>query len=197
MDKPDPVTIKKWVSSYFKKEGIDITREAVDLICELKGQDTSGIKHELDKLAGYSGGKKLEVSDVEELVGRSVTETVFKLVDAINAKDPKWAFRVLSDLYDQKKQPHEIIGYLAWYLKIMQKIVFLTTGGEANANIIASEIGYSAGYAKRLLRQAKGYSAEKVSKWVNYLLEADRDIKTGKKEARLALEEIITRFLSG
>jgi DNA polymerase-3 subunit delta len=197
VDKPDPLTIKKWISSYFKKEKIEISREAVDLICELKGQDTSGIKNELDKLAGYSGGEKIGAGDVEELVGRSVTETVFKLVDAINAKDAKWAFRILGDLYDQKKQPHEIIGYLAWYLKIMQKIVFLTAGGETNANIIASEIGYSAGYAKRLLRQAKGYSAGKLSKWVNCLLEADRDIKTGRKEARLALEEIVTKFLSG
>ncbi|MFQ5952583.1 MAG: DNA polymerase III subunit delta [Candidatus Omnitrophota bacterium] len=193
-DKPDLATMKKWIKSFFKKENIDISREAVDLIVELKGQDSSGIKTELEKLASYSGGKKIEVSHVEELVGRSVTETVFKLVDAINAKDSKWAFRVLSDLYDQKKQPHEIIGYLGWYFKVIQKIIFLSSK-KTGINAIASEIGYSPGYVRRLSEQSKKYSAEKISRWISLLLDTDRDIKTGRKDAVLALETLVTTFL--
>jgi DNA polymerase-3 subunit delta len=194
-DKPDAATIKKWIRAFFKKEGIEISPGAVDLIYELKGEDTVGVKGELEKLAGYSGGQRIEIEHVEQLVGRSVTETVFKLVDAVNMNNGEWVFRVLGDLYDQKKQPHEVIGYLAWYLKVMQKLILLTAKG-ANINEMASELGYSVGYVRRLQNQSKGYSAEKVGRWISFLLETDRDIKTGRKEARLALEALVTTLLN-
>ncbi len=87
MRKPDKATVKKWIRGFFKKEDIDISPAATDLVAELKGDDISGIKTELEKIAAYSGGEKIETEDVEKLVGRSVTETVFKLVDAINKLD--------------------------------------------------------------------------------------------------------------
>ncbi|MGB2600189.1 MAG: DNA polymerase III subunit delta [Candidatus Omnitrophota bacterium] len=193
--KPNEATVKKWIRGFFKKEGIEISPEAVNLIAELKGDDTSGIKTELEKLASYSGGDRIEVEHVENLVGRSVAETVFSLVDAINRSDPKWAFRILRDLYDQKKQPHEVIGYLAWYLRTMQQVVFLSDKGK-NVKEIASQIKYSPAYAKRLMAQSKGYTAVKIDRWVFLLLEADRDIKTGRRGATLALEALITSFLT-
>ncbi len=193
-DKPTPQTIKSWVRAFFKKENVDITPEAVDLIGELKGQDTSGIKAELDKLIGYSGGERIEVKHVEDLVGRSVTETVFKLVDAINGRDPKWVLRVLRDLYDQKKQPPEIIGYLGWYIRVIQKIVLLRAKGMDIAGI-ASEVGYSAGYVRRLSGQAKKYSIKRINRWIDLLLTTDRDIKTGQKQGDLALEMLLVSLV--
>ncbi len=98
-------------------------------------------------------------------------------------------------LYDQKKQPQEIIGYLAWYLRTIGKIVFLSDK-TSSVREIASKIKYSPAYTKRLMDQSKKYSAEKLDGWVELLLKTDRDIKTGKKAANLALEELITTFLS-
>ncbi|RKY41164.1 MAG: DNA polymerase III subunit delta [Candidatus Makaraimicrobium thalassicum] len=193
-DKPAPSTIKSWVRAFFKKEGIRISPEAVELIVELKGTDTFGIKAELDKLICFSGGEKIEAGHVEQLVGRSMKETVFKLVDAINAGDAGWAFEILNDLYDQKKHPHEIIGYLGWYMRIMQKIALLSGRG-AGPEGIAAGLGYSPAYTRRLLGQAKKYSVGRIDRWVSLLLETDRDIKTGRKQPALALEMLLASFL--
>ena len=192
---PDAATVKKWIRGFFKNEDIEISPQAVNLIAELKGDDISGIKTELEKIAAYSGGEKIEAGNIEELVGRSVTETVFKLVDAINKKDAKWAFRIIQDLYSQKKQPHEVIGYLAWYLRTIQKIVALTSETKSIKEI-ASRIKYSPAYTRRLMTQAENYSTDKLERWVSLLFETDRDIKTGKKPATLALETLITAFLT-
>ncbi len=193
---PDKAAIRKFISSFLKEKGIEITREAADLILELKGEDLAGIKTELEKLAGYSGGGKIEAVHVEELVGRSVSETVFKLVDAINSRDADWAFRILNDLYGQKKQAPEIIGYLGWYLRMMQKIALVSSRG-GGTSAIAAETGYSPAYVKRLLGQSKKYPVKRIDRWVWLLFEADREIKTGLKEPELALETLLVRFLNG
>jgi DNA polymerase-3 subunit delta len=195
LDKPDAATIKKWIRTFFKKEGIEISPRAVDLICELKGEDTVGIKGELEKMAGYSGGQRIEEEHVEQLVGRSVTETVFKLTDAINARDADWAFRVLRDLYDQKKRPHEIIGFLGSYLKNIKEVMMLSRTIR-DSQKIAQETGKNPWYVKRLLQQSKNYSVDRIDNWISALLETDRSIKTGRKEAVLALEMLITAFLN-
>jgi len=194
-DRPDTATIGGWIRGFMKKEGVEISADAVALIVELKGTDTAGVKIELDKLVCFAGGERIEREHVETLVGRSVTETVFKLVDAINERDGEWAFNVLNDLYDQKKQPPEIIGYLGWYIRMIQKIKLLTGRGVGPAGI-AEELGYSPGYARRLSGQAMRYSADRVEKWVSLLCETDRTIKTGLKPGQLAVETLLANLLN-
>lgn len=150
---------------------------------------------ELEKLAAFSGDERIEKEHVEQLVGRSVTDTVFKLVDAINSSKGKWAFQILEDLYDQKKQPQEILGYLFWYIKVIQKILNLSGQG-MSVDEIAANIKYSRGYTGRLLSQAKMYKKGKAAEWIDLLFQADRDIKTGRKPAALAIEMLLVSLLS-
>jgi len=192
-DKPTPDTMKKWVRSFMKKQGVEISPRAVDLIVELKGVDTSGVRVELEKLAAYSNGDRIDVKEVEKLVGRSVTEAVFKLVDAINSHNGKWAFRILDDLYNEKKTHPEIIGYLGWYTRVMRSIKFLSAKG-IGVNAIAEELGYSAAYVKRLKQQAEKYSAGKIDRWLSLLFQTDREIKSGKKNPSLAMDMLISSF---
>ncbi len=194
-DKPTPSTIKKWIRNFFKKEGVEITPGAVDLIVELRGSDAAGVRAELEKLVCFSGGESIEAAHVEQLVGRSVKDDVFKLVDAVNTRDAGWAFRVLRDLCDRKKQPHEIIGYLSWYTRIMQKIALLSGRGIGPEGISA-ELGYNPGYTRRLVGQSKKYPVSRITRWVSLLLEADREIKKGLKPPQLALEMLLVNLLN-
>lgn len=123
-----------------------------------------------------------------------MTETVFKLVDAINAKDAAWVFRILSDLYDQRKQPYEILGYLGWFIKIMQKIVLLTEKGVGPEGI-SRELGYSPAYTRRLIGQSKKYPVSNINRWIDLLIETDSDIKTGRKEADMAMEMLLVSLI--
>ena len=194
-DKPDSIKAKGWIRSFFKKEEIDISQQAIDLIVELKGEDTAGIRTELEKLLLFSGGNRIEAEHVKDIVGRSVREEVFKLVDAVMARDSAWALRIVEDLYDQKKSPQEIMGYMGWYIRIMQRITLLTSRGEGPAEI-TRDIGYSPAYTRRLTGQSKKFPPRKIKKWVDSLLKTDSDIKTGKKSAALALEMLLVSLTS-
>jgi len=193
-DSPGAFTLRKWIKGFFAKENIEINEDAINLLIELKGDDTVGVKIELEKLALFSGGDRIEYAHVEELVGRNVRETVFKLVDAINKNDAKWLYQILEDLYAQKKQPPEIIGYMGWYVKVIQKIMLLAGKGQ-NVNEIASGIKYSVAYTRRLFAQSKQFSKERIAFWAKALLDADREIKTGLKKPNLAIETMFARML--
>lgn len=193
-DRPRDNEVKSWIRGYFSKEKIEISQEAVDLIVELKGQDTAGVRTEIEKLAVYSGGKKIEIADVEKLVGRSITETVFGLVDAIEAKDSAKVFRILSDLADQKKHPVEMIGYLGWHLRNIQKVCLLSSRGKSPEEI-ARDLGLARWRGRKFMEQAGRYSSLKIEKWLSMLLEADRDIKTGLKSEDLAMEMLVVGLM--
>jgi len=194
-DKPTASTMKRWIHGFFEKEKIEISQEAVQCIVDLKGADTVGMKEELEKLILFSGGDRIETCHVERLIVRSAREMIFKLVDAVTERDAVWVFRILADLYAEKKKPHEIIGYLGWYTKIMKKILLLSARGTPT-NRIAAELGYSSGYVRRLEERAKKYSTGRIAGWGSLLFETDKEIKTGQKKPETAVEMMLVSFLN-
>ena len=195
-DKPDALTVKKWIRAFFKKENVEVSQDAVDLIVSLKGTDIAAVKIELDKLLAFSGGEKVEAAHVERLVGRSITEAIYMLMDAINSASAARALRVLQDLYDQKKKHYEIVGYLAGYIRTMQKIKLLEDQGTAPGSM-ASELGVSSGRMYHLARQSKKYSTSRIKKWLSLLVEADEDIKkTSGKTPNLVMEILIVELIN-
>lgn len=193
-DRPKEGEIKTWVRGFFTREKIDISPDAVDMIVEMKGRDTAGLKSELEKLAVYSGGKRIVAEDVEKLVGRSMTETVFDVVDALEAKDAERVFRILGDLSDQKKHPVETIGYLAWHVRAMQKVCLLLSRGKSQEEILR-ELGMQRWRAMKLIQKAGKYGHSRIENWLSLLIAADRDIKTGLKSEDLALEMLVVGMM--
>ena len=193
-DRPREGTIRQWIRSFFAKESIQITEEAVNLLVELKGQDSLGIKTDLEKLLAFSGGKKIEAADVKRLVGQSVTETIFSLVDAIDARDAAWAFRVLEDMDSQGKEAPEIIGYIASHVRGVQKASLAALQGKRPEDL-AREAKMHPYRAKKLMESARKYTPARIARWNELLLETDREIKTGLKSAKLALEMLVVGLM--
>lgn len=192
--RPSRYKLENWIRVFFKKHSIDITDEAVRSILDLKGNDSSAVKSALDKLLSYSGGERVDEDIVGKIVGRSVTERVFKLVDAINAGNALWAFEIMNDLYSANEKPYKITGYLAWHLRIMQKINYFKSIGK-DERAIAKNLGYSPGRVKHLVREANKYSPEKIQAWQKYLFDCDIHGKTGKTSDKLALEILTVKLL--
>ncbi len=194
IETPKGYQLEKRIRSYFKKHSLDVSNGAVKLIVQLKGEDSAAVKNALDKLISYSSGKKIEADDVDKLIGRSVTESVFKLVDAIDIKDKKHAFNVLRDLYAEGKTSYEIIGTLIWHLRLMKRILLLELKGKSE-NFIAKDLGYSRGYIRRLMGKARKYNPERITFWQRALLEADLSSKTGTSQ-EVAMDMLLIELMS-
>ncbi|MDD4957638.1 MAG: DNA polymerase III subunit delta [Candidatus Omnitrophica bacterium] len=194
---PDKETMKSWIRGFFRKEGMEILPSAVDLMLELKGTEASDIKNELEKLVCYVGERKeISAEDVETVVGRSVSEDIFQLVDAINRKDAGRIFRVVNDLYDKKRRPEEIIGYVAWYARTIQRVFLLKSKGVGTEGI-ARDMGRPVWQIKRVVNDLAKYSEGKIRKWVEMIFAADIDIKTGVIPADMAVERLLIGLAGG
>ena len=77
----------------------------------------------------------------------------------------------------------------------MQKLNMLKRQGIPESGM-SRELGYSPAYTRKLLSQFKKYPLERVERWNVLLIRTDIDIKTGKKPAGLALDMLLTEFLS-
>jgi DNA polymerase-3 subunit delta len=180
--------------AYFKRSGINIDEKAVELILRLKGDDPAGINGELEKLEGYAAGGKLTAADVEVLVTKSMHEAIFMLTDYIEGRDALKAYDLIADLYDQKKNPVEIIGYIAKYFHTMQVVKFMALKG-AGAEKTAQESGLNPGYLKKLIPKSRRYSIRKLDECMRLLYEADRDIKSGRRDDTLAVDMLIASLV--
>jgi DNA polymerase-3 subunit delta len=167
--------------AYFKRSGINIDEKA-------------GINGELEKLEGYAAGGKLTAADVEVLVTKSMHEAIFMLTDYIEGRDALKAYDLIADLYDQKKNPVEIIGYIAKYFHTMQVVKFMALKG-AGAEKTAQESGLNPGYLKKLIPKSRRYSIRKLDECMRLLYEADRDIKSGRRDDTLAVDMLIASLV--
>ncbi|MDD3089443.1 MAG: DNA polymerase III subunit delta, partial [Candidatus Omnitrophica bacterium] len=195
VDVPRGAELKQRIRAFLKREQVSIDDDAVELIIELKGNDPAGIRIELEKLAVFGKGERVTAQDVRRLVGRSITEEVFALVDSIEANDAGKVYRVLEDQRDARKQPVETIGYLSWHIKGIQKALKLAGEGRATEDALAAEMKCKPWAARKILARAKKYDIARVDKWLRTLLEADTAIKTGKYDGKLALELMVVNLM--
>ena len=115
----------------------------------------------------------------------SKRQTAFLLFDLIAAKKKKEAFLFLQSLLLQGESPHALLGLFAWYLR--QRILVLDNRpSPSNA-----KKGVSPFVAKKILQTRKHLSLVKSLALLRLLAVLDYEVKTGKREAREALEFLL------
>src|SRR5205085_2744898 len=91
---------------------------AAALLVELIGPEMGLLDQELLKLTSYVGDRKrIDVQDVDTLVGRSRAENTWKIFDAIGAGQTREALAILDRLLDQGDDPHRLLGAFSSQLR--------------------------------------------------------------------------------
>src|SRR5262249_35864101 len=80
---PSAAKLPAWCGDWAKsKHGKPLSVPAAQLLVDLVGSDMGQLDQELGKLAAYVGqAPKIDVEDVDRLVGRSQTANAFKIFD--------------------------------------------------------------------------------------------------------------------
>jgi len=167
--KLDTKDVRFWIQkrlSIYKK---GITRDALGLITELKGDcGLTVLSGELDKLVAYKGeAMTITKEDVFNLIGRSVNKRVFDLVKAIRFKDKESALSLLKELLsDNRKGIPEILGLIGW------------------------------NFRNRWSKEGRRKNTNEFKEGLKLLLEADRSVKIGRAKAEFILEQLVIRLCS-
>src|SRR5205807_3849394 len=106
---------------------------AARLLADLVGNGLDRLDGELAKLATYVGGRgTIEPKDVEDAVGSTRMELIFKVTDAMTRRDPRGALELWDRvLANDRAAPYRAIGGLAWGLRrLVQAKRVASRGGD-------------------------------------------------------------------
>ena len=190
-DKLSQNDFEKLVRDDLKKNNVNISKDALDLLLSRLDNDVEKYKNELNKLLTY--GTKLDYQDIDYLINQPIENDIFKLTSAINQNDLAASLKVYRDLLtNNKNDVLSIIGLLASQYRSMSQVKLLSQLGYNNAQI-AAKLNVSAGSVYYKLRDSLNLSAKELMNKLNQLAILDESIKSGLTEPVSGLELFIIR----
>lgn len=192
----DEGTLTKWILGILKREGKQISRSALSLFLERTGTDMEHISRELEKLLGYTHGRDaITPQDVEEICTVLTTNRIFDMIRAIAEKNQKQALELYYDLLTLKESPRGILTLLARQFQQLLLIKSLMVKGYDQASM-ASKTGLAPFIVRRLMGQARNFTAEQLTSALTDCAKAVEDVTSGRMNDVLSVELLIVKYSS-
>ncbi|GAE87442.1 DNA polymerase III delta subunit [Acetivibrio straminisolvens JCM 21531] len=149
------------------------------------------ILNEINKVVLYLGERqKVTVEDIKKVCTKSIKSRIFDLIDAIAERKLDLALKLLNDMIILKEPLPKILFMIAKQLKQLLELKLLFSKG-MDEKEVCSKMGLNPYAIKKMIRQSKCFSLEKLKSAVQEALDLDLSIKTGKINDRTAVEILI------
>ncbi len=185
------------VLARFRREGVEVDPEALDLLIESVGTQLIDIANEVDKilLAAPAGGRVTR-DVVAAVVGKYRTESLFAFLDGIGVSGPAPTVSRLAGLVDAGEEPVFIVAMLlrrVVSLLEVQQVVAERGRGVGGDRALADAIAATPSpyFAGRLRAQAARVPRATLETLLANLRWADLKLKTTSLEARGVIEEAL------
>ncbi|MDD3102149.1 MAG: DNA polymerase III subunit delta [Patescibacteria group bacterium] len=189
-----PAELKKWLKKETEKNKTEIESSAIDLLIELVGADIWTLKNELDKLIALNGDNIIKSTDVQNNVLNFDQQNIWKLVDAIGAKDKKTALNLLTGQIKNGVNIDWLISMLAYQYRLLLKIKFCLLDNPGNhPDQLAKQLSLHPFVFSKGLQQEKKYGLEEIKKTYQQLLKIDLLRKTRPVDSETLLDLLIAR----
>lgn len=193
LKKQDADQLMRWAAGILAKDGKKITRQVMEYFMERTGDDMENIRMELEKLICYTMGREVITKEDVEAVGTvHVTNRIFEMVTAIVAGNTRKAMDLYEDLLTLKEPPMRIMFLIAKQFNQLLQVKELAGKG-AQKGEIASKVKVLPFVAGKLIAQARAFSREQILSYVEFCVELEEAVKTGRLSDRLAVELLIAR----
>jgi len=183
--------LRQWVKQEAAAQGAAISPQAVDLLARLVGGNLWVMSSEINKLALFASGRRIEEDDIKAVVSSAQEANVFAMVDAILDFKAGVAERLLEQLLQQGASPAYLLVMLSRQVRLVVRAKEMRRRRTPEAEIQA-RLGLKSEFPfRKTLEQAQRYPLERLKAVYIRLLEADLAIKTGKYDGGLALNLLI------
>lgn len=184
-----------FVRRALQQRGIKISRDGVDLFCSLVSNNLHEIEGELDKLVLYLGPRReIGVDDVESIVSRGRSESVFALGEAIAKGDLVRALTLVRRFAAASEPPLLVLNLITGHYRLLWKIRALDNQQCAAADI-ARQVGRPPFIIARLLEQARRFSRRHFMVAYEMFIETDLAMKSSGGDAGALLELMVIRLI--
>jgi DNA polymerase-3 subunit delta len=152
------------------------------------------VRTELEKLATYSGDRKrITRADVDALVISDQKYSVWELSGMLASGDRQRAMLFLESLIREGEQEVAIVGAMAWMFRKLIEVQDLPRGA---SEWDAARLGMRRDTAKLALQCAPRIPREQLVNGIQYLAEADSQLKSRSADPRAIMEFLIARLTS-
>jgi len=190
-----PNEIRNWLINRAKQKQINASPAIIDRLIQKVGQDTWRLDSELDKLKARAAGNQIKPEFIDELVDTRLEDNIFIFCDFLGQRQPKQAIEILEKLLKSGFNEVEMLGKLTWQLKIILKLrSYMDEQPGANINAAAKDLGIHPYAAKKIKNILNKFDVQELKKIYQQALDLDVGFKTGKVDARLGLELIVSNI---
>jgi DNA polymerase-3 subunit delta len=181
-----------WVSALCAREGLRITREAGESLIARCDRSMGDIYNDLTIVFQYfrfTKERDIRIEAIDLLCREDMTGVIFDLTDAIAVGDVGHALSMLERLLAKREPPILIQTMLAR----QSRDLIVAKSCRTASDILKTDVTSSPFYARKLERQARRFSMERLERMMERCYRADVAVKTG----RLDGEDAVTMLVIG
>jgi DNA polymerase-3 subunit delta len=182
--------LEDWVDKEFQKYGAKIEWSARAKLINFVGKDLWQMSQEIRKLSAYKLKGIIQVKDVELLVVPKIETDIFKTIDAIAQKNKELALLLLHKHLAKGDAPLYLLSMINFQFRNLLVVKdFMENRCNTYNNLRIP--GMHPYVARKSSAQAQNFTFDKLKKIYYKLLAIDTKIKTGKVDARMALDMFV------
>jgi DNA polymerase-3 subunit delta len=197
---PSAGSLPRWLNEEAGSRGGELEPAAASCLADALTRDGKVdlrlADSELEKLLTFAGPQPVSESDVAMLVTPVSLESIFKLVDALGARNGPVAATLLHRYLDLDEPPLRVLALIVRQFRLLTQ-----TRALMDANVPSNEIAGSLPVppfvAKKLQSQARQFSMPFLKAAMRRLRDIDTEIKTGRTEPVLALDLFVASVCRG
>jgi DNA polymerase III subunit delta len=172
--------------------GASLDERGAEQLLDLVNNDLASAQIELEKLATYTGKRRITEEDIDTLVISSKRYDVWQLADILAMRKRDRAMVFLDNLLRHGEQPPALVGALAWmYRKLLEAQELPSHSGGWQA---ARQLNMRGNTAELAIRQSRKISRKQLLDGLLALGEADSRLKKGKIDQRAVMEFLVARL---
>lgn len=193
LGRQDERSIIIWIAGKVKKEKKQIRESTIRCLMEKAGTDMENLEKELEKLFSYTlGESEITVKDVDAVCTAQIEGKIFKMVDAVAAKQKREALDYYYDLLSLKEPPLKILSLLSRQFRILLETKGLVEQGCDSAQIakVTKQPPFA---AKKCIGQCKSFSGAKLRAILEESVNLEEMIKTGQMDQQIGVELFIVK----
>ncbi|MGA9225263.1 MAG: DNA polymerase III subunit delta [Mesobacillus sp.] len=180
-----------WVKERASLSGVEIEKDAIELLLSLAGANLFMLTSEIDKLALYAGeSRSINKEIVDRLTARSLEQNIFTLVDKVVHRNVEGALRIYYDLLKQNEEPIKILSVITGQIRLIYQVKELSRKGYGQQQI-AGTLKIHPFRVKLAAGQAGSFSEEELMRIIKLLADADYKMKTGGMRKEMLIEMIL------
>lgn len=181
--------LRPWLMKAAAAKGKSLSSQNSAYIIASVGRSMTTLRAEIEKIAARAEAFEIARSDIDSVIIKPLTETVFKLIDALFSSRLDLCYKIIFSLREQKQKPHAIISLIASQTLVIYKAKLMMEQRQSIASV-KKALGGSF-KADKAVANASKKTLFQLENMIHMLKRIDLDTKSGALEPWCALDLLI------